>query len=171
MAKWVFIVLVIITVGVFFFPYIQAPDTANPKYANCVNNLRTIGLMLDLYANDNNDLLPPNFETLAAQNYPLEPKVFFCPESGNKPPKQLSQMNWDKIDYYYVQFPGAKWGGPDANDCIVVLDCAGNHRNCGYVLFANGQVKQFRGYEWYREAGLDLIPDNSNMKSNKGMDQ
>jgi prepilin-type processing-associated H-X9-DG protein len=97
--------------------------------------------------------------------------VFFCPESGNKPPKELSQINWDKIDYYYVRSPGAKWGDPDANDCIVALDCAGNHRNCGHVLFADGHVEQFRGYEWYREAGLDHVPDNSNIKSNKGMDR
>ena len=157
--KWgaVILVLVVIAAG-YLFPLLTA-DRQDARIVCCAGNLKMIGLALKMYASDNGGFLPPDLFLLVANGYAENPKFYFCPKRKQKTPKAFSTRMTFRTEYCYAYSPGATWGGAHAATQIVALDCAGNHQNCGNVLFADGHVKGFGGYEWYRAAGFSHVPE------------
>lgn len=60
-----------------------AEAKARAQAIACVNNLKQIGLAVRIYANDNNEVNPPNF--LSMSNELGSPKILFCPGNTNHP--------------------------------------------------------------------------------------
>ena len=159
--KWTVIVVaaVLIAAGYLFSTWHHHGQSA--VRINCAGNLKMIGLALRMYASDNDGFLPRDLYSLVAKGYAEAPKLYFCPEVKHDSPKEFPTRVSFKTDYHYAWTPGVRWDGPDAATRIVALDCAGNHKNYGNVLFADGHVKGFAGYEWYREAGFDRVPQRT----------
>lgn len=61
-----------------------AEAKARAQAIACVNNLKQVGLAVRIYANDNNDVNPPDFLTMS--NELNTPKILFCPGNTNHPP-------------------------------------------------------------------------------------
>lgn len=113
----------------------QARDRA--KMASCGNGLRQIGLMLGMYANDNQANLPPwakkstsgyweidktraskawiHLGLLYSNRYCEDPKVMICPIQTETPNIQkygfgTDSSSWGYAGYfYYVSYPGNKY--------------------------------------------------------------
>jgi hypothetical protein len=74
----------------------------------CISHLRQIGLAMHLYADDHDDLLPPNY--LVMQDELSTPIVLFCPNDPNQPDRQ--NLTWSNLDVsrstYEFLTPGIK---------------------------------------------------------------
>jgi hypothetical protein len=67
----------------------------------CMNNLKQIGLAARLYANDHNNVFPPDFVTM--RNELVTPKILFCPAvPGGAPATDWAQLNPTAISYQFL---------------------------------------------------------------------
>ncbi len=105
----------------------------------CASNLRQIGQSMQLYAQDNGGLFPPNLQTLAGTQ-PIGLDAMVCPSSPDtKPPNTASIGSPSGCSYIYV---GADLTSKADPDCILALEDPDNHGlTGGNVLFADGHVE------------------------------
>ena len=153
----------IIVVGYLFLPRLNI-QREDAKRLHCVHNLKMIGLALKMYTHANNGFLPKDLYSLVTEGYLKEPKNFVC--SGVKHikiPKSFSSHESFITDFYYNYTLGAKMeeNNEKAKKQIIALDYAGNHDNYGNILYGDGHVKGSSGYEWYRKAGFDKVPEKT----------
>ena len=109
----------------------------------CGQNLRLIGVLLDLYA-DKYGGFPPDFDALAAA-YPRDvtDELFCCPSANDEPapPPYVPGVN---LSYALI--------GPAADDDAINAYCRpGNHGGDGVnLLFGNGTVRFESPRAWPR---------------------
>ena len=79
---------------------------------SCVNNLKQIGLALRIYATDDDDMFPPDLESLEDYIAAPSPMILVCPVDPNA--NRLRDVTWSEFDsdncsYQYLE-PGLKEG-------------------------------------------------------------
>lgn len=141
--RW-WIVLVFLLLLVFCMYVYVAARRANDEwceeksaYTACVNNLKTIGTALVLYAEDNQGYYPTTLRSLLPQEYSIDEENLCCPET--------------EMGYKYV--PYGKMNDETAAEQPIVIDYAGSHwikqglwGKCTLrtpILFADGHVEIF----------------------------
>lgn len=73
--------------------------------AQCINNLKQIGLAARMWANDNNDIFPPDF--ISMTNELNTPKILFCAsDPAAVRVSEWSQLNQSRISYRLVNANG-----------------------------------------------------------------
>jgi len=104
---------------------------------NCVSNLKQIGLAARIYANDHNDMYPPDFLTMS--NELNTPKILVCPSDTSK----TKVMDWSQfspsqnLSYEYLT--------PNAKEADILSQTAFRcpiHNNIG---LGDGSVQQMSG--------------------------
>jgi hypothetical protein len=71
----------------------------------CINNMKQIGLAARLYANDHNNVFPPDFVSM--KNELNTPKILFCPGSpGGVQASDWAQLNPAAITYQLLNANG-----------------------------------------------------------------
>ena len=127
------------------------------RRANCLSNLKQIGLAMEMYANLYNGRLPMDSAnpTLAGSlqllsNFVSSAKIYHCySDQRGKATANIEEMTATNISYSYV--PNLNW--QDHPDSIIALDRiyvtekgskwpkTGNHKDTGgNVLFGDGHV-------------------------------
>ncbi len=127
-----------------------AAHKAAADNANCINNLKQIGLALRMWSNDHGDAFPPNL--LSAKAELNTPKVLICradPTSASAP-TTWEQFNLTMCSYEYLA-PGANEGDP----YVVLTRC----RIHGHVGLADGSAHQAPagGFKFVTENGLTKV--------------
>lgn len=98
----------------------------------CINNLKQIGLAARIWANDNNDVLPPDF--LSMTNELSTPKVLVCPaDTGRSAAPDWRQFSAANLSYEYLN-PSGSETDPQA----VLARC----RVHNHVCLSDGSVQQ-----------------------------
>jgi hypothetical protein len=96
----------------------------------CVNNLKQIGLAARIWANDHNDVFPPDFLTM--KNELNTPKILFCPaDETTQRASDWSHLNPSTISYRFLN--------PNGNE----LDPAKLLTTCpihGHIGLSDGSV-------------------------------
>ena len=107
-----------------------AKDAVGPQESarelSCKNNLRQMGIAIQVWRTDHDDALPPDLQTLVDHKY-LTIKVLKCP---------CAKTAAGALDYRMVKTQGRTFAEAD----VVVYDRAGNHAGGRYVLLYNLQV-------------------------------
>lgn len=117
------------------------------KRTVCSSNLQNIGNALVLYANENDDKLPPDLDTLIDKGE-LSSKEVLCPSATE-----------DYEHYIYIPVPTLNDMGPDTP---IVLEDPENHGGeGGNVLFGDTHVEWVQGSRLERmleDAGAEIPP-------------
>jgi len=145
--SWIALLGLLLFVAVFVSLCPLAPSGIREytRRMNCASNLRQIGLAIKVYAQENGEAFPPNFDVL----YPVyvdEPKLFSCPSNPGEwqKIKETGEVHPEWTSYVYVS------GLDDTDDaaCVLAYDRAENHDGDGvYVLFLDTHV------EWMPDPG------------------
>jgi prepilin-type processing-associated H-X9-DG protein len=121
----------------------RARETANR--VKCAANLRQIGQLILLYANEHQGAYPPDLATLARQEE-LAPEVYICPSGDKSVPADVRGMAREQVaqwiaknsDYVYL---GAGKSVNSPADDVLVYERPEDHRFDGInVLFGDGHV-------------------------------
>ena len=133
---------------------------------HCANNLKLIGVALQLYASDYEGMFPPDLFPLVEEGYLCSPTRYCCPAHDMYPPKNPPKSRADFVcDYWYR--PGFSESNASINTGIV-MDKSGNHTNFGNILFSDGHVEGFSGEKWYLNAsGMDGPPPENRRNPGK----
>jgi len=123
---------------------------------SCFSNLKQIGLAIRQYAIDNGGFLPcasngANFELLRSSGYLTDYKIFVCPSSKAKIPKEGSALKEENVSYLYF---GAGLTSNDSPDSAIACDKPGNHEKYGNALFLDGHAQGCPGTKWMEGAGI-----------------
>lgn len=113
-------------------PPSPSPSSERVESIACINNLKQIGLAGRLWANDYNDVLPPDFLTMHKELG--TPRILVCPSDKTKPrPVSADWANFDpnNITYQMVS-PGASVSEPKR----AFVQCAAH----GHVCYVDGSV-------------------------------
>jgi cell division protein FtsB len=98
----------------------------------CVNNLKQIGLAARIWANDNNDVLPPGW--LAMSNELSTPKILVCPAEKGR----TAAPNWTSFSAANLSYEYLNPGGSETDPSVVLARCP-IHNN---VCLSDGSVQQ-----------------------------
>ena len=110
----------------------------------CINNVKQIGLALQMYAQDHKNKFPDDLKEIY-QSYFKNPSVFWCPADTDPKPTDITnsipnQPNSCQVSYTY--YPGHSANEGSVADVIIVEDNnlkQHNGRKC--CLFADGHVE------------------------------
>ena len=121
--------------------------------AKCMNNLKIIGLGLQMYANDNENWLPPDLYTLIDTEYLANDTYCFqCRARKEEFPSRFTSRGDFVCDYWYRG--SGRLHGEGGSADVIAMDFADSHsRGWGAVLFSDGHVEYRKGKEWYRDVG------------------
>jgi hypothetical protein len=98
----------------------------------CVNNLKQIGLAARIWANDHNDVFPPDF--ISMKDELGTPKILFCPtDAAAIHVTEWSQLNPSSISYRFLNPNG------NVSDPSKLLTTCPIH---GHVLLSDGSVQR-----------------------------
>ncbi|MCP5520237.1 MAG: DUF1559 domain-containing protein [Verrucomicrobiales bacterium] len=98
----------------------------------CVNNLKQIGLAARIWATDHQDILPPDFASMA--NELSTPKILHCPGDENR---QLAE-SWDAFTMANCSYEYYAASAPETEPFRVLAKC----RVHGAVCLCDGSVQQ-----------------------------
>ncbi len=96
--------------------------------AQCMSNLKRIGLAVSMYAEEHDGMIPRKFDDL--HQYATSDKIFVCPSARNS-----------TIPSYEIVLSGKKWNSPESIDSIVVTEPLANHRVGCNSLYGDGHVE------------------------------
>ncbi len=128
------LLVVVAIIGLLFGFLTSGVQVARRKasQAKCANNLRQIGIALQLYAGDHGERFPASLDDLYP-SYIDNLETFVCPASGQAAPASASAGG-----YSYV-------GGlttSESSTTAIATDAAANHRgDGGNVLYIGGDVR------------------------------
>lgn len=98
----------------------------------CINNLKQLALAARIWANDHNDIFPPDFLTM--KEAISSPKILFCPaETSVVPVSEWPAVNPSTITYRYLNA-----GGSDLEPQKVLLTCPIH----GHEALSDGSVQR-----------------------------
>ncbi len=98
----------------------------------CVSNLKQIGLAARLWANDHNDVFPPDF--ISMKDELGSPRILFCPaDAAAIPVAEWSQLNPSAISYRFLNPNG------NESDPTKLLTMCPIH---GHVCLSDGSVQR-----------------------------
>jgi len=130
----------------FIAPSLLKVNTTATRLA-CAKNLKSLGMALFIYANDYDDQLPPDMETLL--QYEVSENSLVCPAT--------------KLKDSYI-FRGANLKTSEPPFMIWIYDKKGNHEGGRYVLFNDGHV------DWATEERfMELIEEDNKYRMEKGL--
>lgn len=119
---------------------LSALDQAKQKATSltCVVNLRRVVTAAHVWANDQRDAYPTNFQEFAVDLASASPaETVLCPANHRHPPAaNWTSFDWTRIDYEWM--PQPNWLNPAAVCCRCLV-----HSN---VAYADGHVDGPRGY-------------------------
>ncbi len=98
----------------------------------CVNNLKQIGLAARIWANDNSDVFPPGFLSMA--NELSTPKILVCPSDKAR----AAASDWQHFSMANVSYEFLNPNGTDKQPNAVLARCP-IHNN---VCLSDGSVQQ-----------------------------
>ncbi|MGA2497608.1 MAG: H-X9-DG-CTERM domain-containing protein [Tepidisphaeraceae bacterium] len=120
---------------------------ARIQRVQCAHQLRSIGQCLQLYANDNNGLLPPDLAVLIP-TLDLSPEVLICPSSSDTPAKGLTTQTTGQNTVTLIGHCSYVYLGAGLNvksltpDHVLAYEILKNHENDGMnVLYGDGHVQ------------------------------
>ncbi|HXT41026.1 MAG TPA: hypothetical protein VN887_13530 [Candidatus Angelobacter sp.] len=98
----------------------------------CVSNLKQIGLAARIWANDNNDVLPPGW--LAMSNELSTPKILVCPADKGR----TAAPNWTSLSAANLSYEYLNPGGSESDPAVVLARCPIHN----IVCLSDGSVQQ-----------------------------
>ena len=101
----------------------------------CVNNLKQLGLILHIFANEHDNDFPNSLAELYPE-YATDRSVFVCP---------AHEGGFVDYDYDYEYIPGFRVGDPNPDQEAVIIERTGNHTipgNTHHVLYLDGHVER-----------------------------
>jgi hypothetical protein len=111
----------------------RVPDArSNAERIRCVNNLKQVGLAARIWANEHQDVLPPDFLTM--KNELGTPKVLHCPSDHARP----EVADWSMFGLANASYEMLTPGADEANPEVVYVRCP-IHNNVNLV---DGSVQQ-----------------------------
>ena len=115
-------------------------DRAHEKarHANCMSNVKQIGLACAMYADQHNGNLPRSLDDL--KPYATSTKVFFCPQVVGT--NQSSYESRGFTNNYSYEFVGVTNKWLDNPDLIILREIEPRHNGWRTVLFNDGHVEQ-----------------------------
>lgn len=126
---------------------------ATARKIQCTNNLKQIGLSLQMYSNRYDEAFPnldgaEGLEMLRKNGFLEAPNCFVCPSNGTKPAAYGKPLTEATVDYQYF----GSHTESDSVDVILACDKDNNHKKYGNVLFVDGHVKAYAGGSWKQGA-------------------
>ena len=104
---------------------------------SCVNNLKQLGLVLHMFAQENGNEMPISL----AETYPeyaVNRGIFVCPARGGA---------FRDYDYDYEYIPGFYLGAPNPDQEPILIERKGNHTtptDAYHVLYLDGHVERHK---------------------------
>jgi hypothetical protein len=117
-----------------FFARTEDPS-AKSQSIQCINNLKQIGLAARLWANDNSDVFPPDFLSMAS--YHNAPMILVCPADKARKPAG----NWQEFGPANVSYEFLNPNGSETNPYVVLTRCPVH----GHVGLSDGSVQHGGG--------------------------
>jgi len=95
--------------------------------ADCLSNMKQIGMAIAMYADEHDGYIPRAFDDLRRYRPNLD-EILICPSVKN--PKGPS---------YQILLGGKKWNTPETIDAVVMTEPMSNHRGAGHnQLYGDG---------------------------------
>jgi hypothetical protein len=107
---------------------------------NDLSNVKALMCVLQLYAHDYGEALPPDLGLLFEGDYCTSGRVYVSPDSATRPPMSGAEMRAGQCDYLYY---GKGLRLPDCSEETVILMTRPGVRKRTYVSlgFADGHVE------------------------------
>ena len=130
----VLVVVVAILAGMLLPALAKAKGRA--QSINCVSNMKQIGLAVRMWANDNQEVLPPDY--LSMSNELSTPKILTCPSDTTR----TRMTDWSQFSANNVTYTYSGAGLKDAATVQTVILTCPIH---GHVGLGDGSVQQGAG--------------------------
>ena len=114
-----------------FFAQAEDPN-AKALSMQCINNLKQIGLAARVWANDNQDILPPNW--LSMSNELSTAKVLVCPADTAR----TAAPNWASFSVANVSYEFLNPNGSETESQVVLARCPIHN----HVCLSDGSAQQ-----------------------------
>jgi hypothetical protein len=98
------------------------------RRAQCMSNLKGIGLGLAMYAEEHDGAIPRRFEDL--NKYITSDRIYVCPSARDS-----------TVPSYEIVLGGKKWNSPESIDSIVLTEPLADHRVGRNSLYGDGRVE------------------------------
>jgi prepilin-type processing-associated H-X9-DG protein len=124
---------------------VSPPPVRSRPRSPCARNLGMIGRALNVYAQEHQNELPPDLETLAELDY-IEPENLICPKA-------------ESDHQHYILIPHGTRSPDDHPLTPVVYEHLINHSSGGYICYMDGHAK-WCPEKTYKETLADYLPDS-----------
>jgi len=116
---------------------------------SCMNNIKQIGIALQMYANIFESKYPKpdgaeGLDILRSKGFLEVPQVFICSATGHSAAAPGKPITEKSCDYVYVG-GYSEYSEPNTP---ILWSKPGNHKDFGIILYANGDIKEFTGNNW-----------------------
>ena len=134
---WVVVAVAAVLMVLMALPALQHPHKKS-YYIACANNLKMIGQVSLIYAEDFQGCFPPDLRALRDLGYITYPGFYQCPMSSKRPKSKSSFFT----NYVYIGAGLQKGSTP--GDIPIAMDDPRNYDRHITILFKDGHVHGFR---------------------------